>query len=287
MKRELLIAGILVLSLAFSVAALHSYPPPRITAQITRVIDGDTVELQIESIENITVENLSEGQLVKVRYIGVNTPETVHPFMPVEEFGREASKLNTTLVSGKQVFLELDVQHWDPFGRLLAYVYLDKEGYAMVNAVLVGAGFAYSSPYPPNVRYESVFRTLTATARELNLGLWCPEEGENNEITFSLFLSLVESGEILTVTIEDGHGRGTTVDGEEFFVQLPDDPEQYEALLQEHAVLVLVPPCNCSGPDLDCDDFVSPEEAQRCYEYCKDYGDVFGLDRDNDGIACE
>jgi len=287
MKRELLVAGILVLCLALSAAALHSYPPPRITAQITRVIDGDTVELQIESIENITVENLSEGELVKVRYIGANTPETVHPFMPVEEFGREASRLNTSLVSGKQVFLELDVEHWDPFGRLLAYVYLDKEGYAMVNAVLVGAGFAYSSPYPPNVRYESVFRTLTATARELNLGLWCPEEGENNEITFSLFLSLVESGEILTVTIEDGHGRGTTVDGEEFFVQLPDDPEQYEALLQEHGVLVLVPPCNCSGPDLDCDDFVPPEEAQRCYEYCKDYGDVFALDRDNDGIACE
>jgi len=227
MKRELLVAGILVLCLALSAAALHSYPPPRITAQITRVIDGDTVELQIESIENITVENLSEGQLVKVRYIGVNTPETVHPFMPVEEFGREASRLNTSLVSGKQVFLELDVEHWDPFGRLLAYVYLDKEGYAMVNAVLVGAGFAYSSPYPPNVCYEGVLRTLAGSARELNLGLWYSDNGDS--------------------------------------------------------------PCNCTGPDLNCDDFATQEEAQRCYDYCvsQGYGDVFGLDRDNDGIACE
>jgi len=142
MKRELFVGGMLVLCLAFSAAALHSYEPPRITAQITRVLDGDTVELQIESIENISVERLSEGELVKVRYIGINTPETVHPLKPVEEFGKEASELNKKLVSGRQVFLELDVQHWDQYGRLLAYVYLDKEGYAMVNAVLVAVGFA-------------------------------------------------------------------------------------------------------------------------------------------------
>ena len=235
MKRGLPVTGILVLCLTFSAAALHSYSPPPITAQITRVIDGDTVELQIESIENMSVERLTEGQLVKVRYIGINTPETVHPLKPVEEFGKEASELNTSLVSGRQVFLELDVEHWDPFGRLLAYVYLDKEGYAMVNAVLVAAGFAYSTPYPPNVRYESVFRTLTATARELNLGLWYSENGD-----------------------EEDTGKEDSA-------------------------------CNCTGPDLNCDDFATQEEAQRCYDYCvsQGYNDIFGLDRDNDGIACE
>jgi len=49
------------------------------------------------------------------------------------------------------------------------------------------------------------------------------------------------------------------------------------------------PPCNCSGPDLDCRDFATHAQAQACYEYCKQhgYGDAFGLDADKDGIACE
>jgi len=48
-------------------------------------------------------------------------------------------------------------------------------------------------------------------------------------------------------------------------------------------------PCNCSGPDLNCSDFATHAEAQRCYDYCKSkgYGDVFRLDADKDGIACE
>jgi hypothetical protein len=48
-------------------------------------------------------------------------------------------------------------------------------------------------------------------------------------------------------------------------------------------------PCNCSGPDLNCSDFATQAEAQRCYDYCKSrgYGDIFRLDGDKDGIACE
>jgi len=48
-------------------------------------------------------------------------------------------------------------------------------------------------------------------------------------------------------------------------------------------------PCNCSGPDLNCSDFATHEAAQDCYEYCKQqgYGDVFRLDGDSDGVACE
>ena len=48
-------------------------------------------------------------------------------------------------------------------------------------------------------------------------------------------------------------------------------------------------PCNCTGPDLNCSDFASGAAAQACYEYCKQqgYGDVFRLDGDSDGSACE
>jgi len=48
-------------------------------------------------------------------------------------------------------------------------------------------------------------------------------------------------------------------------------------------------PCNCSGPDLNCSDFSTHAQAQACYDYCKSqgYGDVFRLDSDSDGSACE
>ncbi|MDD5219586.1 MAG: PKD domain-containing protein [Candidatus Bipolaricaulis sp.] len=48
-------------------------------------------------------------------------------------------------------------------------------------------------------------------------------------------------------------------------------------------------PCNCAGPDLDCSDFSSHAKAQACYDFCKGqgHGDVFNLDADNDGNACE
>jgi hypothetical protein len=50
-----------------------------------------------------------------------------------------------------------------------------------------------------------------------------------------------------------------------------------------------VPACACAGPDLDCADFECQPDAQRCYEHClsEGYGDVFGLDADDDGTACE
>jgi len=178
-KASVLVIG-LVLGLAFLAVALPPYPPPNITAQVTRVIDGDTVELRVQDMQDVSVIGLKEGELVKMCYIGIDTPETVHPTKPVEEFGKEASAMNGSLVSGKQVFLELDVQHWDQYDRLLAYVYLDEEGCVMVNAILVAVGFAYSSPYPPNVRYEHVFRALAHTARDLGLGLWYSEDGDGN-----------------------------------------------------------------------------------------------------------
>ena len=78
--------------------------------KVTRVIDGDTIELET-------------GQ--KVRYIGINTPETVDPRKPAECFGRESSEKNKELVEGKIVELEKDISETDKYQRLLRYVYVD------------------------------------------------------------------------------------------------------------------------------------------------------------------
>jgi micrococcal nuclease len=133
------------------------FPPGLIRAEVTRVIDGDTIEVDID------------GQEFDVRYIGIDTPESVDPRRPVECFGEEAAEYNRDLVDGKIVGLEKDVSETDDFGRLLRYVWLD--GF-LVNARLVTDGHALAVTYPPDVRYAELFAQLQAEAREAGRGLW-------------------------------------------------------------------------------------------------------------------
>ncbi len=124
------------------------------TYLVSRVVDGDTIEI--------------EGK-VKVRYIGIDTPETVDPRRPVGCFGNEASNKNKELVLGKQVRLEKDISETDKYGRLLRYVYV---GNVFVNKYLVEEGFARATSHPPNVKYQEIFRAAEKTAQEGNKGLW-------------------------------------------------------------------------------------------------------------------
>ncbi len=144
-------------------------------ATVTRVIDGDTIEVIINSVKQ------------KVRYIGINAPETVAPRKPVACFGREASDKNKELVLGKTVRLEKDISETDKYGRLLRYAYVVSperlvsevepgveglNGSDSVNNLLVKSGYAYSSTYPPDVKYQKIFQESLKYAKEQKLGLW-------------------------------------------------------------------------------------------------------------------
>jgi len=109
------------------------------------------------------------GKDYRLRYIGIDTPETVDPRRPVGCFGREASERNRQLVEGRTVGLEKDVSETDSCGRLLRYVWVDDQ---MVNGALVEEGYALAATYPPDVRYSGVFASLQAQAREGKRGLW-------------------------------------------------------------------------------------------------------------------
>ncbi|MBI2551899.1 thermonuclease family protein [Candidatus Uhrbacteria bacterium] len=140
---------------------VEQIPAPEVkdeTVLVTRVIDGDTIEIE-------------GGQ--RVRYIGIDTPETVDPRKPVQCFGAEASNYNKALVENKRVRLEKDVSETDKYGRLLRYVYVDN---LFVNLVLIQEGFAHSSAYPPDVKYQPQFTAAERLAREQQKGLWnsCP-----------------------------------------------------------------------------------------------------------------
>jgi micrococcal nuclease len=124
---------------------------------VLRAIDGDTIEVQLE------------GRRARVRYIGINTPESVAPDRPIECFGKEAAARNRELVEGQRVRLEKDVSETDRFGRLLRYVWIQGE---LINARLVAEGYAQVSTFPPDVRYAEQLQSLQSEARASQRGSW-------------------------------------------------------------------------------------------------------------------
>ena len=136
---------------------------PTVPAMVVRVVDGDTIVVRID------------GREKRLRYIGMDTPETVKPGSPVEWMGPEASRANAALVEGKTVELEKDVSETDQYGRLLRYVWLvDGNRWTMVGLELVRRGYAQVETDPPDVRYAGRFVAAQRAARDAGLGLWGP-----------------------------------------------------------------------------------------------------------------
>ncbi len=130
---------------------------PSFTATVVGVVDGDTIKVIVN------------GRVQKIRYIGMNAPETHHPARGEQPGGREATEVNRRLVQNKAVRVELDVQERDRYGRLLAYVFV---GDVMVNAELVRLGHAQVMTIPPNVAHQRQFVQLEREARQARRGLW-------------------------------------------------------------------------------------------------------------------
>lgn len=119
------------------------------SATVVRVIDGDTIEVRIDGNEE------------RVRYIGVNTPESDEPCY------RDATNANARLVDGQTVRLVRDTSDTDQYGRLLRYVYV---GSTFVNEKLVTDGYAEVVSYPPDTAQYDHFRDLERAAASANRG---------------------------------------------------------------------------------------------------------------------
>ncbi len=155
----------LLILIILTTVAVHDCPSP-ITNQylVTKVIDGDTIQLEDKRT---------------VRYIGADTPETVEPGTPIECFGPQATAFNKELVEGRYVYLHYDVDRLDNRGRTLAYVNLagrserdhDVDG-TFVNAELIRHGYARFVEYPPNTEYSEYFSELQCKAKNAQRGLW-------------------------------------------------------------------------------------------------------------------
>ncbi len=127
--------------------------------RVVGVVDGDTVKIRLRRSTET------------VRYIGIDTPETVKPGAPVECFGKRASELNRRLVAGRRVRLRFGPERRDRYGRLLAYVYVPGSGRS-VSAQLIARGAGRELTIPPNAAHEGPFKRLERQARLRGAGLW-------------------------------------------------------------------------------------------------------------------
>lgn len=223
------------------VASSVNFNPTRYKTKVIRVIDGDTIKI--------------EGDKV-VRYIGIDTPETVHPSKPVQCYGKEASDKNRELVEGKEVKLEKDVSETDKYGRLLRYVWFEE---VLVNEYLVREGYAQSSTYPPDVKYQDRFLEAQREAREEKKGLW----GDICNPPQPVQTSLQAPSQITTSTQS---------------TQPTAPPTQTQPAQQAQPASGYT--CDCSKT---CPQMASCAEAQYQLNVCG----CKARDADKDGVACD
>ena len=127
---------------------------------VVHVVDGDTIVVS------------DKGKDVKVRLVGVDTPETVHPTKPVEHYGKEASRFTENLLKGEKVYLVSEPLPGalDRYGRTLAYVYRAPDG-LFVNAEIIRQGYGHAYTQIPS-KYMQEFKQLEQFARKAEKGLW-------------------------------------------------------------------------------------------------------------------
>jgi len=136
-----------------SIAAPARPDAAKQTCLVERVIDGDTLALD-------------NGKTV--RLIGVDTPETNHPEIPAQRFGREATEFTKQMAEGMKIRVELGQPAQDSYGRELAYVFVDG---LLLNKEIIRRGYGYAYTRFPHPRMDE-FVAAEQEARAEQYGLW-------------------------------------------------------------------------------------------------------------------
>ncbi len=166
-----LVVALLFLQSTPSINTDNNVSSQRCYAELIRVIDGDTLLVSID------------GKNIKVRLIGIDTPESVHSDESKNnEYGDMASAYTSALLQDiSDVWLEYDQEEYDRYGRILAYVWLSSESaddtyQDMLNYELIHDGYAYNKEYAPNTKYADVFEAARIECEAEGRGLWVYEE---------------------------------------------------------------------------------------------------------------
>lgn len=135
---------------------------------VTRVVDGDT--LVLENNERVRLIGIDTPEMHESNKLNRDAQRSGQDVESIKQLGRRSYDFTKKFVEGKRVKLEFDVEKYDKYKRILAYVYLPDGRF--LNALIVEEGYASLMTYPPNVKYADLFRKLYRQARENNKGLW-------------------------------------------------------------------------------------------------------------------
>jgi micrococcal nuclease len=154
-----------------AVAAASFAASPSQQGTVVSVTDGDTIRVRVD------------GRTEKVRLVGIDAPElhgsdkldreiarSGRSRAAITADGARAEAFTRSLLAGRTVRLELDVESRDRYGRLLAWVWLPDD--ILANAAIVRAGYAKLLTIPPNVRHTDALRAAEREARDAHRGLW-------------------------------------------------------------------------------------------------------------------
>lgn len=213
-------------------------------AQVVRVVDGDTFVAEWENRKLV------------VRLIGVDTPETVHPFKPVEYYGRQASDFLKKTLENQTVRFEFETDKIDKYGRLLAYVYLDD---FFVNAEIIKQGYGYAYVRFP-FRYLDDFVSYEVQAKESKLGIW-----QNQKVRSLMELAAEEAEELTSEEMEEMLLEFE----EELPEEIPEETEEELPAEEEIPVEEVLPAEDCRSEFLKIDSFLPNAEKGFSSEYIR------------------
>lgn len=158
------------------------------TYEVVRVVDGDTIIVNID------------GEETRLRLIGVDCPESVHPDKSKNtHFGKLASDFTRSKLEGRYVSMEYDKEKLDRYDRHLAYVYLDG---VMFNETLLEEGLAKAKAYPPNTKYKDEFEEIEKKAKEEDRGMWAIENLDKDSKSYKIFKIFEKILEIFSLVKE-------------------------------------------------------------------------------------
>lgn len=129
--------------------------------RVTVVNDGDTVTIRYKTASR------GASKTERIRLIGIDAPE-----LKQEPWGRRAKRHLKELISNSDwlVYLELDIEQRDNYGRLLGYLWSDDK--RLINEKMVVDGYALVYTFPPNVKYAERFAEAQKSARGRKAGIW-------------------------------------------------------------------------------------------------------------------
>lgn len=150
-------------------------------------IEEESLESNVKT-EIVTLESCVDGdtarffnrdnELIKARFLAIDTPETVHPTKGVEPFGKEASDYTCdSLTNAKEIKLEYDDNSTeeDYYGRKLVWVFVDD---VLLQDLLVSKGYAEVAYLYNDYKYTPLLQDSEAVAKAMKLGIWSIEETE-------------------------------------------------------------------------------------------------------------